>query len=144
MTSRISTLFTRFAFNGAIAVVYLLIFAPVVAVIVISFFSNEIISFPPDNWTIRWYINAWEKRDFARGMLTSVQVALLSSLIGVSVGTAAAIGLARSTSRYKPLITNILMGPLAVPSVVAGAALYMGYLRMENWLDEDITGIPQR
>lgn len=113
-------------------------FAPIVMVVVTSFFDQEIVTFPPDGLTWRWYLNAWAQRDFARGFVTSLQIALAATAIGVPLGTAAALALVRANIPGRGLINTFLLAPLAVPAIVAGSALYMFYLRAEDWLDMDI------
>lgn len=130
----------RSAFRAWVALAYLVIFAPVVMIVIISVFRQEIVSFPPEGLTLRWYWNAWQRPEFSRGFVTSLQVALLTTLIGVPVGTAAALALVRGRLLGRGAFNSLLLGPLAVPGVVAGAALYMFYVRTENFFDRDITG----
>lgn len=126
-------------FRTAIGAAFLLMLAPVAMVMIISVFRQEIVSFPPPGLTLEWYVNAWARQEFARGFVTSLQVALLATAIGVPLGTAAALALQRSAIRGKGALNTLLLGPLAVPGVVAGTALYMFYLRAEFWLDRDLT-----
>ncbi|KMO11321.1 ABC transporter permease [Methylobacterium platani] len=128
----------RLAFLAVVILAYAIVFAPIVMVIVTSFFDQEIVGFPPDGLTLRWYVNAWAQRDFARGFLTSLQIALAATAIGVPLGTAAALALVRANIPGRGLINTFLLAPLAVPAIVAGSALYMFYLRAEDWLDMDI------
>lgn len=130
----------RCAFLAVVALVYLLILAPVISVMVISVFNAEIVSFPPDGLTLRWFVNAWEKREFARGFVASLQLALLATAIGVPIGTMAAFALDRSAMRGKGLIANLLLGPLVVPGIIIGTALYMFYVQVENTIDQDVVG----
>jgi putative spermidine/putrescine transport system permease protein len=130
---------SRIAFGMLVAAAFVLILAPVAMVMVISVFRQEIVSFPPSGFTLDWYVNAWERQEFARGFVTSMQVALLATLIGVPLGTAAAYALVRGNPPGATALSTLLLGPLAVPGVVAGTALYMFYLRAEFWLDRDIT-----
>ncbi|MCI0755077.1 ABC transporter permease [Teichococcus vastitatis] len=134
---------SRLVFGGLVATAFTLMLAPVVTVMVISVFRQEIVSFPPSGFTLRWYLNAWDRQEFARGFISSLQVASLATLIGVPLGTAAALALVRSGMRGGAAISTLLLGPLAVPGVVAGTALYMFYLRAEFWLDRDITSTLQ-
>jgi putative spermidine/putrescine transport system permease protein len=127
-------------FLVAVLAAYGLVFAPVTMVVLTSFFPQEIVSFPPEGFTVRWYANAWSKREFARGFSTSIEVALLAMAIGVPLGTAAALAIVRGRFRGREAINTLLLGPLAVPGVVSGAALYIFYLRAEEWLDLDIAG----
>lgn len=128
----------RLAVLAAVILAYAIVFAPIVMVVVTSFFDQEIVTFPPEGLTWRWYLNAWAQRDFARGFLTSLQIALAATAIGVPLGTAAALALVRANIPGRGLINTFLLAPLAVPAIVAGSALYMFYLRAENWLDMDI------
>lgn len=128
----------RLAFHAAVILAYAVVFAPIVTVIVISFFDQEIVSFPPEALTLKWYVNAWAQRDFARGFLTSLEIALAATAFGVPIGTAASLALVRGRIPGRGVINMILLAPLAVPAIVAGSALYMFYLRAEDWLDMDI------
>ena len=128
----------RLAFRSLIVFGYAVVFAPLLTVIVVSFFDQELVSVPPPGLTLRWYANAWLQRDFARGFATSCQIALLASLIGVPFGTAAALGIVRGTFRGKAALNTFLLSPLAVPAIVAGSALYLFYVSAENLLDMDI------
>lgn len=120
------------------AVAYVLIFAPVTLVVATSFFSDEIVHFPPTSLTLDWYVNAWSKREFARGFELSLRIALIATLIGVPLGAAASLALVRSNLPAKGAISTILLGPLALPGVVAGAAVFMFYLKLENAFDVDV------
>jgi putative spermidine/putrescine transport system permease protein len=128
----------RVLFNAAVVIAYAIVFAPIVMVVVISFFNQEIVTFPPEGLTLRWYVNAWAQRDFARGFITSLEIALAATAIGVPLGTAASLALVRGRLPAKGLLNTFLLAPLAVPAIVAGSALYMFYLRAEDWLDMDI------
>jgi putative spermidine/putrescine transport system permease protein len=129
--------------RAMIAVAYVIIFAPVVMVVVTSFFSQQIISFPPPGLTFQWYVNAWEKPEFLRGLITSFQVALLAAAVGVPIGTAAALAIVRADFRGRGAISALLLAPLAVPGVVAGSGLYMFYVLAEDFLDRDIKATTQ-
>ena len=62
----------RIVFASSVCAAYALILAPVLAVVVISVFRQEIVSFPPDGFSLRWYANAFEKREFARGFIDTI------------------------------------------------------------------------
>ena len=121
-----------------IAIAYVIVFAPVSMIVTTSFFSQEIISFPPAVMTLHWYLNAWDRPEFLRGLMTSLQVALLAATVGVPIGTAAALAIVRGEFRGKQAISALLLAPLAVPGVVAGSGLYMFYVLAEDLLDRDI------
>jgi len=130
--------FGRVLTRTLIAVAYLIIFAPVVMIVVTSFFAQEIISFPPQALSLQWYANAWSKPEFLRGLVTSLEVALLAAAIGVPIGTAAALAIVRGEFRGRGALSSFLLAPLAVPGVVAGSGLYMIYVMAEDLFDRDI------
>lgn len=130
----------RLGFRLLLVAAYAIIFAPIVTVMIISFFDQEIVSVPPPGLTLKWYANAWLQRDFARGFVTSCQIAAMATLIGVPVGTVAALGVARGRFRGREALNTFLLAPLAVPAIVAGSALYLFYVSAENLLDIDIKG----
>ena len=139
-TLGLSAAFGRLGFRALLILAYAIVFAPIVTVVIISFFDQEMVSVPPPGLTLKWYVNAWGQRDFARGFLTSLQIALAATAIGVPLGTMAALGLARSRFRGREAINTFLLAPLAVPAIVAGSALYLYYVTAENVLDMDIKG----
>lgn len=130
----------RIGVKALLILCYVIIFAPIVTVTIISFFDQEIVSVPPAGLTWRWYVNAWSQRDFARGFITSFQIAALATAIGVPLGTAAAYGIARGSFPGRDALTTFLVAPLAVPAIVCGSALYLYYVTAENVLDMDIKG----
>jgi putative spermidine/putrescine transport system permease protein len=134
---------SRAALPLLIAIAYIVIYAPVVMVVVISFFSQEIVSFPPPALTLHWYANAWDKPEFLRGLIASLEVALLAAAVGVPIGTVAALAIVRGGFPGRGAISTLLLAPLAVPGVVAGSGLYMLYVLAEDVLDRDIKATTQ-
>lgn len=123
-----------------VTLVYLFILSPLVFVVWLSFFKDTIFTFPPSGYTAAWYVNAWRNAAFADGFVFSLQLAVLAALLGVSVGVAAALGVARRRTRGAALVNLLLLAPLVVPGIVAGIAIYLFYLRAEDLLNTDIVG----
>ena len=125
--------------RGMVGLTYATILLPVVAVVWLSFFDQEVISFPPAGYSTRWYVNAWDKKQFARGFWLSLQVALVAASIGVAVGTAAAVALVRGRfGRARGALAGLLLGPLAVPGVVLGTGLYVVFVKVDDAIDFQI------
>ncbi len=118
--------------------VFAVILLPMLAVMWLSFFDQEVVSFPPEGYTLRWYVNAWDKRQFSRGFVNSLEIALIAASIGVTFGTAAAYALVRGRFRGKTAIGALLLGPLAVPGVVLGTGLYVFFVQIDNAIDFQI------
>lgn len=113
---------------------------PLIFVIWLSFFSDTILFFPPSGYTTAWYHKAVTNAAFVDGFLTSLQVAALAALIGVVLGVVAALGIIRYRFRGAKSVNTLLLSPLLIPNIVAGVAIYLAYLQLENFLDLDIVG----
>ena len=128
----------RMLWRGGVAAVFAVVLMPMVAVVWLSFFDQEIVSFPPSGYTLHWYVNAWEKPQFARGFFNSLELAVAATAIGVTVGTAAAYALVRGRFRGRGVIGGLLLGPLAIPGVVLGTGLYVFFVQIDNAVDFQI------
>lgn len=132
--------FARGGYRTLVFLAYGLIMAPVLTVVAISFFDAQIVSFPPTGLTVRWFANAWERPEFMQGLWVSLRLAVIATLIGVPLGALAAYSVNRGRFRGKSLISGLLLGPLAVPAIICGTALYIFYIQVENVIDQDIVG----
>lgn len=126
--------------SAFVAVVYAFMLAPVVIVVLMSFFDQEIISFPIEGLTLNWYERALENRDFFRGLQTSLKVSLIATAIGVPLGVAAGLALIRGRLPGSQAISLVLLGPLVVPGIIAGAATYLFLVRIGETIDMRVSG----
>lgn len=123
---------------AVIAVV--LVLAPLVTIVWVSFFDNAIISFPPQGYTLKWYEAAWSMERFRDGLIASLELAIAATAVSLAVGIPASFVLARGPFRGRELIQSILMAPLIVPGIVAGAALYMFLIEIEIATEWPLSG----
>ncbi|MFT3802416.1 MAG: ABC transporter permease [Burkholderiaceae bacterium] len=130
---------TRKASNRAFVGVYPIavwtiiafILLPLLGMAWIAFFENKILSFPPDGYTTRWFVQAWQEDAFRDGFLLSVRLAITSSVIALCLGVPAALAIARSEFPGRELINTVLMSPLMIPAIVAGSAIYLYYVNIQ-------------
>ena len=127
----------RLAFGGAVWVGFGFLLLPILLVLWLSFFSNEILSLPPDGYSLRWYIGLATKKDFIDGFGLSLEVALLATAVGLAVSLPASLVLVRARFAGREALLNFLMAPLIVPAIVTGAALYIFFIQIEI-----ATGLP--
>ena len=107
---------------GRILVVAILgfIILPAVVVGIAAFNDKALLSFPPQQWSLRWFVNALSYRDFQTGFRNGLTVMLISSLIALVIGSAFAFVLDRYEFRAKQVIENLLLAPLVVPHFTVG------------------------
>lgn len=121
----------RALLNGSAGLVLAFILLPLFLVAWLAFFRQEIPSFPPDGYSLRWFGTIAANRSFADGFLLSLRVSVLATLIGLLLAVPASLALVRSNLPLRGVMSTLLMLPLVVPGVVLGAAFYVGELETE-------------
>ena len=114
----------RWALTGFSVLVFAFLILPTLAIIPISLNPSTFLVFPTEGLSLRWYRVLQDSPDWARALRNSFGVAIATTLIATTLGTLAAIGLARMHSRLKPLFVALLAAPLVVPVVVVAIAFY--------------------
>jgi putative spermidine/putrescine transport system permease protein len=97
--------------------------APVLVIVAVSFNPRHVV-LPPEGFTLDWYGKALQAENFVRAFLLSVQIGFVAAVVSALVALMAAIALMRHPFRGKALVTQILMSPLLIPTVVVGLAVY--------------------
>ena len=99
--------------------VYFFLFAPIVVVILFSFNSiKSLVSF--DGFSLTWYEAFLDNPELRESLFASLEIALLTMLAATVIGTALAIGLVRSRTRWAPGANVLMLVPLVTPEIVAG------------------------
>lgn len=114
----------RVTVNCLAAIVLGFLMLPILAVIPASFNSTSFISLPPTIVSWRWYHVFVADREWMTTLANSVEVALLTSVIALILGTAAALGLSRLGGRARLVLNGLFLAPLIVPVIVTAIALY--------------------
>ena len=127
----------RLALRTAAGLSLAYILLPIVFVIWLAFFSQEIPSFPPEGYSLKWFRAIPGDDRFVAGFLLSLQVAVVATSIGLALGIPAAVSLARGRFAGREALNNLLLMPLIVPGIVLGLALYVFHVETEI-----ATGLP--
>lgn len=111
--------------SGRIAIAAILGFVllPFVVVAIASFNDSAILSFPPKAWSLRWYANVFEYRDFGEGLVNSLKVAAIGATIALIAGAGFAYVLDRYDFALKGFLNGVLMSPLIIPNFTIGLGL---------------------
>jgi putative spermidine/putrescine transport system permease protein len=127
----------RWLLNGSAAVAFLYILLPLIFVTWLSFYSQEIPSYPPEGYTLHWFRAITGNDRFIDGLLLSLQLGVIATALGLLVSVPAALCIAYFRFRGRELLNNLLLFPLMVPGVVLGTALYIFHVETEI-----ATGLP--
>jgi putative spermidine/putrescine transport system permease protein len=109
---------------------YAIILIPTVLVVGSSFTTTRFIVFPPQGFTLKWYVAAFADPQMLKGLQLSLVVAIGSVLISLAIGTMAALYLAKPEVRLRNYLATFFLAPLNVPTVMTAFALLLTFT---NW-----------
>lgn len=113
---------------GLLAVVTLLLLvAPTLVVLVVSFTDGYSLKFPPPSYSLRWYQELLNADQLQFAAMNSIKVALATTLLSVVLGVAASLAIARSASATARVLDSLFMSPLVLPALAFGFAALMTF-----------------
>lgn len=120
--------FSRIFLGLFCLLVAILLLAPTLVVIPMSFNGNKSLAFPPVGFSWQWYENFFSNPDWTTSFSNSLIVALIVAVMATVIGTLAAFGVSRATARTGGLLRALLITPMVVPGVVLAIGIYAVYL----------------
>jgi putative spermidine/putrescine transport system permease protein len=99
---------------------------PLVITCVMAFDARTYLGpMPPPALSLHWFERLVSQADILTSLRTSLILAVLTTVLSVTIGTAAAVGLARGNFPGKAALTSAFLSPLIVPPVVIGFGLLL-------------------
>ncbi len=138
--------------------IFVFLISPILVVMPLSFnaedfftFTEKMLALDPAGYSLRHYadflgIRADSNGEWIRSFWNSLIIAPLATVISVSLGTLAAIGLSQSHVPAKRAIMAVLISPMIVPLIISATGMFFFYSSMGNFLektvgmDEDLVG----
>ena len=80
------------------ALIVLFLVAPTLVVIPMSFSDSRFLTFPPTNWSFRWYLEYFQSQEWRAATWVSLRAAVGTTLLATPLGLAAAYAAARVTA----------------------------------------------
>lgn len=96
---------------------------PTLIVLITSVTAGDIISFPPEGFSLRWYQALLAREDLQGAFFRSLYVSVLSTAIAIPAGALTAIAMIRYRIRWSTLLQIYFMLPFTVPLVVSGVSM---------------------
>ena len=109
------------------ALVYLFLMLPLIIVVGAALSDTTYLTFPPHGLSLRWFENIFEISAFRRTIITSLQIALLGTLIALLIGIPAAYALNRFRIELPKWLGTLFVLPILVPEIVFGFALLKSF-----------------
>ncbi|NEJ85253.1 ABC transporter permease subunit [Rhizobium leguminosarum] len=99
---------------------------PLVITCVMAFDARTYLGpMPPPALSLHWFERLVSQADILASLRTSLILAVLTTVLSVTIGTAAAVGLARGNFPGKAALTSAFLSPLIVQPVVIGFGLLL-------------------
>lgn len=103
---------------------------PIIVIMPLSFTGDTLLSYPIDDWSLRWYRVLINEPVWAEVLKNSLVIALASSALATFLGTLASVGLTRPLCPASGVLTGFLLLPMIVPIIITGVASYFFYSKL--------------
>ena len=117
--------------------IFFFLIAPIITVMPLSFnaenfftFTPAMLALDPEGYSLKHYRDFFTNPDWQQALKNSVQIAPAATIISVSLGTLAAIGLSQPHVPFRRAIMAILISPMIVPLIISAAGMYFFYSRI--------------
>lgn len=117
--------------------IFIFLITPIIVVMPLSFnaqdfftFTPEMLRFDPAGYSLKHYQDFFSSNDWQQALWNSVRIAPAATLLSVSFGTLAAIGLSQPHVPFRRVIMAILISPMIVPLIISAAGMYFFYSRI--------------
>ncbi len=105
--------------------ILLFLILPTLIIIPMSFSATDYLQFPPRGLTWKWYESYFLDPDWIAATWFSLKIAAATMITSTIVGTMAALAIVRGDLPFRGVFQSLALGPMIVPHVVFGVALYL-------------------
>ncbi|SFR01733.1 ABC transporter permease [Poseidonocella sedimentorum] len=127
----------HYTFRVICGAIFIFLITPILVVIPLSFnaedfftFTPEMLRFDPDGYSLKHYRDFLTNPEWTSAVWNSIRIAPLATLISVTLGTLAAIGLSQSHVPGRRTIMAILISPMIVPLIISATGMYFFYSKI--------------
>lgn len=127
----------HFTFRVICGAIFVFLITPILVVMPLSFnaenfftFTPEMLNFDPAGYSLKHYRDFFNSSDWQGAVWNSIKIAPAATLLSVSFGTLAAIGLSQPHVPFRRAIMAILISPMIVPLIISAAGMYFFYSRV--------------
>ncbi|MEP2640189.1 ABC transporter permease [Roseobacter sp.] len=127
----------HYTFRVICGAILVFLITPILVVMPLSFnaqdfftFTPEMLRFDPAGYSLKHYEDFFTNSDWQGALANSVKIAPMATLLSVSFGTLAAIGLSQPHVPFRRAIMAIMISPMIVPLIISAAGMYFFYSRI--------------
>jgi len=103
--------------------ILVIVYVPLFVVLVNSFSTSRSLSWPPPGFTFEWWTRAFQSAGAMEAVWTSVQIAVVATVVSLALGTLISLALQRFSFFGRDAISLLIILPIALPGIITGIAL---------------------
>ena len=135
----------HYSFRVICGLIFIFLITPILVVMPLSFnaqnyftFTPEMLRFDPAGYSLKHYQDFFNNGEWQRSFWNSLIIAPIATIISVTLGTLAAIGLSQSHVPAKRAIMAILISPMIVPLIISATGMFFFYSTMGNFMENTL------
>ena len=135
----------HYAFRCIAALIFIFLITPILVIIPLSFnsqdfftYTPEMLRLDPDGFSLKHYQDFFTNNEWQRSLKNSLIIAPIATIISVSLGTLAAVGLSQSHMPFKGTIMAILISPMIVPLIISATGMFFFYSDLGNFMENSL------
>ncbi len=124
----------HYSFRVICGLIFFFLIAPIIVIIPLSFnaldfftFTPKMLAFDPSGYSTKHYEDFFTNSDWQLALRNSLKIAPVATMLSVTLGTLAAIGLSQSHVPFRRAIMAILISPMIVPLIISATGMYFFY-----------------
>ncbi len=134
--------FYHYLFRVICGAIFVFLITPILVVLPLSFnaqdfftFTPEMLHLDPAGYSLKHYQDFFTNNEWQRSFKNSLIIAPIATIISVSLGTLAAIGLSQSHVPGRRAIMGILISPMIVPLIISATGMFFFYSDVGRFLE---------
>lgn len=134
--------FGHYLFRVICGAIFVFLITPILVVLPLSFnaqdfftFTPEMLRLDPEGYSLKHYRDFFTNNEWQRSFKNSLIIAPIATIISVSLGTLAAIGLSQSHVPGRRAIMGILISPMIVPLIISATGMFFFYSDIGRFME---------
>jgi len=110
---------------------------PILVIMPLSFnaepfftFTEGMLKLEPEAYSLRWYRAILESDSWILSIKNSFIIGIFATIVAVSLGTLAAVGLSSRYMPFKGVVMGLLISPMIVPVIISATSMYFFFSKV--------------
>ncbi len=126
MSSRVM----RVMFGATVGLILAFLILPFLIILPMSFSATRFLTFPPPDYSVRWYQEYFGSGTWMHATWVSLTIAVLTVIVVTPAGIAAAYAIVNGRGRVMRLIHMSLLLPLIVPIIILAVGIFFVFAKL--------------